>query len=114
MTIQHQHPTKDAPGQTYNNQNQQKTASTIHEYQIYFVPLQWLCAIADYIFGFGCRCSDYICTFFCLYMMTEKVMGVVVFGYPTATQKKKNALFMGISRVLFVAGGGPEPSTSGL
>ena len=29
MTIQHQHPTKDAPGQTCNNQNQQKTASTI-------------------------------------------------------------------------------------
>ena len=63
MTIQHQHPTKDEPGQTYNKQNQQKTASTIHEYQIYFVPLQWLCAIADYIFWFGCRCSDYICTF---------------------------------------------------
>ena len=53
MTMQHQHPTKDAPGQTYNNQNQQKTASTIYEYQIYFVPLQWLCAIADYIFWFG-------------------------------------------------------------
>ena len=29
MTIQHQHPTKDEPGQTYNKQNQQKTASTI-------------------------------------------------------------------------------------
>lgn len=53
MTIQHQHPAKDEPGQTYNNQNQQKTASTIHEYQIYFVPLQWLCAIANYFFWFG-------------------------------------------------------------
>ena len=40
--------------------------------------------------------------------------GVVVFGYPTATQKKKNALFMSVSRVFLVAGGGPEPSTSGL
>ena len=47
-------------------------------------------------------------------MITEKVGGVVVFGYPTATQKKKNALFMGVSRVFVVAGGGPEPSTSGL
>ena len=39
-------------------------------------------------------------------MMTEKVGGVVAFGYPTATQKKKNALFMGVSRVFVVAGGG--------
>ena len=61
MTIQHQHPTKDAPGQTYNKQNQQKTASTIHEYQIYFVPLQWLCAIADYFFWF--EGADVVITF---------------------------------------------------
>jgi hypothetical protein len=33
MTIQHQHPTKDESGQTYNKQNQQKTASTIANIQ---------------------------------------------------------------------------------
>lgn len=52
MTIQHQHPTKDEQGQTYNNQNQQKTASMIENIQKKYVPLQWLCAIADYIFWF--------------------------------------------------------------
>jgi len=31
---------------------------------------------------------------------------VVGFGDATATQKKKNALFMGVSRVFVVAGGG--------
>ena len=31
-----------------------------------------------------------------------------------ATQKKKNTLQICICKVFFVAGGGPEPSTSGL
>jgi hypothetical protein len=79
-------------------QNQQIIASTIHEYQRNFVPLQRLCAIANYIFGLRCRCSDTFAPFF-----VEAIeWGVVVFGYPTATQKHKKALQIGIYRVLLV------------
>ena len=49
-----------------------------------------------------------------LFGLQHRSGGVVAFGYPTATQKHKKSLQIGICRVLFVAGGGPEPSTSGL
>ena len=44
-------------------------------------------------FGLRCRCSDTFAPF-----LMEKRGGVVAFGYPTATQKQRNALFMGVSR----------------
>ena len=100
MIIQPLHPEKLIK-QICDGQNRQKAASAIQEYQIYFVTLQRLCAIAKYIFGLGCRCSDTFAPFL-LRLKGVKKWGCcclwLPYGYPEKEKRPIYGRFTGVIR----------------